>query len=100
MFPLMLDGAWQERPVRGDALLGSSDKVSSLAALADSADYVADVISRSGAMDVSGASGGGDRLRPASPRKNAAANGKSGAASSSSMLTVGMAHLMDRLAAL
>ncbi len=90
--------AWaQERPIRADALLSSSDKVASLAALADSADYLADVIGRSGAMDVAAgpggitaAQGGGGGGRA----KSGAAGGKPGG-----MLTVGMAHLMDRRAA-
>jgi hypothetical protein len=82
--------AEQERPVRADALLGSSDRVIGLAALADSADYLADVISRSGAVDV-----GGDRERSASPAKSGPA---AAAAKPGGMLTVGMAHLMDRSA--
>ena len=57
----------QERPVRADALLGSADKVTGLAALSDSADYLADVIARSGAMDVSSIGGGS---RPSSPSRN------------------------------
>ncbi len=74
--------------MRADALLGSTDKVTGLAALADSADYLADVIARSGAVDVSG---GGERPRSVSPVKGAARDGQPGGA-----LTVGMAHLMDR----
>ena len=77
----------QERPVRADALLGSADKVSGLAALSDSADYLADVIARSGAMDVSTIGGGS---RPSSPMKGQSTNRVSG------MLTLGMSHLMDR----
>lgn len=77
----------QERPVRADALLGSADKVTGLAALSDSADYLADVIARSGAMDVSSIGGGS---RPSSPSRNQASSRLSG------MLTLGMSHLMDR----
>ncbi len=42
----------QERPIRADALAATADALVSLAALADSADYFADVIGRSGAVDV------------------------------------------------
>lgn len=75
--------------MRADALLASTDKVTGLAALADSADYLADVIARSGAVDVSGS----ERPRSVSPPKGAAGarDGQPGGA-----LTVGMAHLMDR----
>ncbi len=84
----------QERPIRADALLATADALVSLAALADSADYLADVIGRSGAMDVpsasaapaAGASGSG------TPRSAGAGAGKQ----LSGMLTKGMAHLMDR----
>ena len=78
--------------MRADALLGSADKVAGLAALSDSADYLADVIARSGALD-NAAPGSGSR--PASPAK-----GQNAAASISSMLTLGMSHLMDRCAQL
>ena len=73
--------------MRADALLGSADKVTGLAALSDSADYLADVIARSGAMDVSAAGSGS---RPSSPSRNQGTNRVSG------MLTLGMSHLMDR----
>ncbi len=78
--------------MRADALLGSADKVAGLAALSDSADYLADVIARSGAMD-NAVPGSGSR--PASPAK-----GQSAAARVSGMLTLGMSHLMDRCALL
>ncbi len=80
--------------MRADALLASTDKVTSLAALADSADYLADVISRSGAVDVSGGAG----PRSASPTKAGGARDKDGQPGGA--LTVGMAHLMDRCAPL
>lgn len=78
--------------MRADALLGSTDKVTSLAALADSADYLADVISRSGAVDVSGGAG----PRASSPTKSGGARDRDGQPGGA--LTVGMAHLMDRCA--
>ena len=77
--------------MRADALLSSTDKVTSLAALADSANYLADVISRSGAVDVSGGAG----PRSASPPK-AGSSGRDKDGQPGSALTVGMAHLMDR----
>lgn len=84
--------------MRADALLGSTDKVTSLAALADSADYLADVIARSGAIDVGG---GGAGPRSVSPTKAAGGGGGGGRdGMPSGALTVGMAHLMDRSAAL
>ena len=73
--------------MRADALLGSADKVTGLAALSDSADYLAEVIARSGAMDVSAI---GSSSRPSSPSRNQSTNRVSG------MLTLGMSHLMDR----
>ena len=73
--------------MRADALLGSADKVTGLAALSDSADYLAEVIARSGAMDVSSV---GASSRPSSPARNQSTNRVSG------MLTLGMSHLMDR----
>ncbi|CAL5223744.1 g6305 [Coccomyxa viridis] len=83
----VLQRIFQERPVRADALLGSADKVTGLAALSDSADYLAEVIARSGAMDVSAI---GSSSRPSSPSRNQSTNRVSG------MLTLGMSHLMDR----
>ncbi len=68
-------------------MLGSADKVTGLAALSDSADYLAEVIARSGAMDVSSI---GSSSRPSSPARNQSTTRVSG------MLTLGMSHLMDR----
>ncbi|KAK9837523.1 hypothetical protein WJX81_008555 [Elliptochloris bilobata] len=84
----------QERPVRADTLLGSSERAAALAALSDSAEYIADVILRAAgrgrasaalaAKDAGGAGDGdgdGGAGRRRAPRE---------------LLTEGLKHLMDR----
>ena len=82
----------QERPVRADALLGSSERAVALAALSDSAEYIADVILRAagrGRASVALAARGAD---------GAAAGGSSRRRAPREMLTEGLKHLMDRCA--
>ena len=76
--------------MRADTLLGSSERAVALAALSDSAEYIADVILRAA---------GRGRASPALAAKDATGAGAGGAGrrrAPRELLTEGLKHLMDR----
>jgi len=93
----------QERPVRADALLGGSERAVGLAALSDSAEYIADVIQTAAGHDGAGAGagaggaagGGGGGAAPPPPPEGAAGGQPR---TKRQLLTEGLKHLIDRRA--
>jgi hypothetical protein len=91
--------------VRADALLGGSERAVGLAALSDSAEYIADVIQTAAGHDGGGAagaaggggaaSGGGGGAAAPAPAEGAAGGQPR---TKRQLLTEGLKHLIDRRA--
>ncbi|KAK9815816.1 hypothetical protein WJX72_010122 [[Myrmecia] bisecta] len=95
----------QERPVSSEQLLsisgGDSNRLTNLAALSDSLDYIADVIVRSGTpQQASPAKEGPSTLAEAGGLPRIKSKHMRRASSGAVCLTEGLAHLMDRYRAL